>query len=697
MSFISIPIWKEAPFIRLTLPLITGILMEWHIGLPVWIYQLIISLCFTFIILFSFLSSFIRFKNYWISGILINILFLSTGGLITYYKDIRHSSNCITRMVKDDDTYIVTLTEPLTEKNNSFKATASVSQLVNNGTIKQATGKIIIYFQKDNLLQELTFNSRLAFSKRLQPVKNSGNPGAFNYQRYCAFQQIYYQVYLKPKDYFLLKVTSRHSLNEWMFTARKKVVLILQTFISGKKEAGLAEALLIGYKDDLDKSLVQSYSNTGVVHIIAISGLHVGLIYWLLNLLLRPLKIKGRMQWLKAILLISGLWLFSILTGGSPSVCRSAVMFSFIVMGENIGRKTNIYNSLAASAFLLLCYNPYWLWDAGFQLSYIAVLSIIIFMKPIYNLFYVKNKLLDHIWKMAAISIAAQTLTTPVSIYHFQQFPNYFLITNLIAVPLSSLIVLAELALCIVSFVPLLAIPCGNVTCWLIKMMNGFIDYINKMPFTITGELQLSLGQLVLIYLIIFSAGLWIFYKNKPALLYAMSFTCCFFVIKSYYSINASFSEKLIVYNIPHHQAIDLVKRSQCLFISDSLIFNNPSLQNFVLKPSRIKYRIKNTSELQLATNTIKEFIIGTKHLLIINGNISIQTIPATSLADIVILSGNSGITLSELQQICECKKIILDSSNSNWKINKWKAGCQKAGIEFYAVAENGAFILNLN
>ena len=180
----------------------------------------------------------------------------------------------------------------------------------------------------------------------------------------------------------------------------------MRTNIKGDKELGLAEALLIGYKDDLDKTLVQSYSNTGVVHIIAISGLHLGLIYWLLNLLLKPLSKRKKWRWLRPIIAVSCLWFFSLLAGGISfhSSIRSHV-YLYCCRQIVFARKTSIYNTLAVSAFFLLCYNPYWLWDVGFQLSYSAVLSIIIFMQPIYNLFYIKNKFLDFIWKLNAVTL----------------------------------------------------------------------------------------------------------------------------------------------------------------------------------------------------------------------------------------------------------------------------------------------------
>ena len=192
---------------------------------------------------------------------------------------------------------------------------------------------------------------------------------------------------------------------------------------------------------------------------------------------------------------IAGLWLFSLLAGGGPSILRSAVMFTCIVIGESAARKTFIYNSLAASAFILLCINPFWLWDAGFQLSYAAVLSIVIFMKPIYDGFYFKNKLVDNVWKLVAVSLAAQVLTTPVSIFHFHQFPVYFLCTNLLAVPLSGLIVLLEIGLCAVSIMPAVASFTGVVLFRLINLMNSFIEYMEGLPFSLLNNLQLLTPQ----------------------------------------------------------------------------------------------------------------------------------------------------------------------------------------------------------
>jgi competence protein ComEC len=291
---------------------------------------------------------------------------------------------------------------------------------------------------------------------------------------------------------------------------------ILKQYIHGDKERGLAQALLIGYKNDLDQSLVQAYTNTGVVHIIAISGLHLGLIYWLLSLLTKPLKRKKQFKWIAPVFIIAGLWLFALLAGAQASILRSAVMFTCIVLGQALGRTNNsIYNTLAVSALLLLCINPFWLWDVGFQLSYAAVLSIVVFMRPIYNWLYFKNKAIDFLWKLNAVTLAAQILTVPLSIYHFHQFPNYFLITNFIAVPLSSLILLGEIFLCTVAFIPALANITGKVLTWLISIMNGWIEKINSISYSIWDSLHISLTQMVLLLVCIAGFSFWLLEKSK--------------------------------------------------------------------------------------------------------------------------------------------------------------------------------------
>lgn len=697
MTFSPPPLWKEAPFIRILIPFITGILVQWYFKLPVFISCYGAAITFFFLLLFPLKNISSQYRGYWIYGILMNCLLLFAGSIVTFIKDGSNHPSWITRFYTGSSTVVATLNEPLSEKPKSFKASASVLMIETKNSLFNVKGNVIIYFQKDSLVSDLQYGSTVVFKKSLQEIKNSGNPGSFDYQRYCAFQQIYYQVYLKSDEYKILPARNDRSFKRFLFDIRKKIIGILRHYIPGEKESGLSEALLIGYKDDLDKNLVQAYSNTGVVHVIAISGLHVGLIYWLLTGLLTPFLTHKHVKWLKPLLVISGLWVFSLLAGGSPSVLRSAVMFTAIVLGETMSRRTSVYNSLAASAFLLLCHNPFWLWDLGFQLSYTAVLSIIIFMKPVYNCWFIKNKLLDAIWKLNAVTLSAQILTIPICLYNFHQFPNFFLITNLVAVPLSSVILIGELLLCIAFPVTSVAQFIGSALFWLIRAMNIFIEYMDSLPFSVLENIQIEFSQTMLLYVVIISSAAWLLKKAQPALLAALTGVLAFAIVRANALVIANNQKKLIVYNVPNHQAIDLVEGRNYLFRGDSTLLNNNPLKNFHLKPSRIIHRIKPVDSLTSCGCDESYFYFSQKSILILKSQLPTAFTGRSIPIDVIIISKNPAITITKLNQHFSCRQIIFDSSNSPFKIAKWKAECDELRIPYHSVPDKGAFVMNMN
>src|SRR6188768_1391828 len=597
MSLPVIHVWKKAPFIRFLLPLIAGIVLQWNLQITPGVLWTLLCISSITTIAFFLIPYFERYKLSALNGIAVIILFIALGGLLSWYKNIQHDENWFGKKYKNENALIVTLIENPVEKTKSYKANASVDLILQNDSCIKTNGTIILYFKKDSTLSTLEYGSQLIITKPLQEIKNSGNPGGFNYKRYSLFQGITHQVYLKENEFEILPTTNKNFFRQFINESRANVLSILRKNIKGEKELGLAEALLIGYKDDLDKTLVQSYSNTGVVHIIAISGLHLGLIYWLLILLFNPLQKRKinpiAIRWLRPVFILTGLWLFSLLAGAQPSVLRSAVMFTCIVLGDSFTRKSSIYNTLALSAVLLLCINPYWLWDVGFQLSYAAVLSIVIFMQPIYHWFYTKNKLLDLIWKLNAVTIAAQILTVPVGIYHFHQFPLNFLFTNLLAVPLSSFILLDEILLCIISFIPPLAALTGKFICWLIWLMNSYIERIEMLPFSLLDGLQISIIQSILLLGVAAGLGFWLMEKSKTGFKYALAALFGFLVLRTASFIQANDRQQLIVYNVPQKTAIDLIDGRKYLFVGDSDLLADDSIENFHIKPSRVLHRVE--------------------------------------------------------------------------------------------------------
>jgi competence protein ComEC len=700
MSLPVIHVWTKAPFIRFLLPLIAGIVLQWNLQIPPGILWIVLVISSITTITFFLIPFFERYKLSALSGLAVTLLFIALGGLLSWYKNIQHDKNWFGKKYKYENALIITLIENPVEKTKSYKANASVNYILENDSCIKTKGTIILYFKKDSTLSTLEYGSQLIITKPLQEIKNSGNPGGFDYKRYSLFQGITHQVYLKQDEFEILSTTNKNLVQQFLNKSRTKVLSILRKNIKGEKELGLAEALLIGYKDDLDKTLVQSYSNTGVVHVIAISGLHLGLIYWLLILLFKPLQKRKinpiAIGWLRPIFILTGLWLFSLLAGAQPSVLRSAVMFTCIVLGDSFARRSSIYNTLALSALLLLSTNPYWLWDVGFQLSYAAVLSIVIFMQPIYNLFYTKNKILDLILKLNAVTIAAQILTVPLSIYHFHQFPNYFLLTNFLAVPLSSLIVLGEILLCVVSFIPVIAIFIGKILSWLIWIMNSYIERIEILPFSLLDGLQISILQTILLFGVAAGFGFWLMEKSKAGLKYALAALFGFVVLRTISFIQANNREQLIVYNVPQKRAIDLIDGRKYLFVGDSDLLSDDFIRNFHIKPSRVLHRIEpaiNFENYQQQENLI---IYNSKKILTIRETKYFSPLDEKIPVDLLLISGNPKLYFNKLAETFSIKQVVFDGSCPAWKINYWKKDCDLLHISYHDVNEKGAFVMNL-
>jgi competence protein ComEC len=694
-----IAVYKTAPILRLLLPLVVGIILQWYlqITLPL-IIVTIICFCVAYAC-FNMLPLGLKFKLQALQGVLLNLIILSAGLFITYNKDVRISKNWYGNFYKDSSYLIVKINEPLVEKAKSFKADGVVEAIVNGNNNVATQGKLLLYFSKDSTTPQLHYGDKILIKKNLQQIKNSGNPGAFNYQRYAAFQQTFHNVFLKQTDFVLLNDRSVNGFKQFIFSAREKILTTLQkNLAAGKDELGIAEALLIGYTNDLDKDLVQAYSNTGVVHVIAISGMHLGLIYVVLVWLFARIPGLKNSKWLQAILILACLWLFSLLTGGSASVIRSAVMFTFITLGKTVFQKqSNIFSSLAASAFVMLCYNPYYLWDVGFQLSYLAVTGIVIFQKPIYNLLYVKNKWVDKVWRLTAISMAAQILTFPVCIYYFHQFPNLFLITNVIAVPLSTIILFAEITLVAFAWVPFVGQYFGKVTGWLVWLMNKIILWINDFSFAVWDKIPSNVFTTWLLYATVIATSVWLLTNHKKVLQMALCCLLGFVMAHTYLAWQIKNQQKLIVYNVPKQQAIDFVSGNNYKFIGDSILLQDGMLQNFHLKPGRIALQLNKKVDTMATCNAVPPFYkFGNKKVFVIDENFTVEPVLKKIDIDVLIISKSPKLYIENVVQIFNCKEIVADASNSLWKIEKWKQDCNQLNLRFHSIPEKGAFVLDL-
>lgn len=713
---------RRVQFLRLLLPLVIGILCQWYLNcaMSVSLTAAIVSLALLFG--FQLLSAKEKFRWYNLTGVLIHILLWAVGCLLILFADERKQQSWYGHGLAQGQFLRVAIAESPIEKTNSYKADAVVLNIHDSlgRLVRNASGKVTLYIAKSANAAALRYGDVLTISSRLQPIKNAGNPGGFNYERYAQFQGVFHTAYLRDSDYVAGGKAHTSMIRSAIFSTREYIVQTLRHYVGDNDYiTAVAEALLIGYKQDLDKDLVQAYSNAGVVHIIAISGLHLGLIYFLLVWLVDRLPLVRRSKLIKAIIILGCLWGFSLLTGASASVLRSAVMFTFIVLGKYFFRQANMYNTLAASAFVLLCFDPYLLWDVGFQLSYLAVIGIVwlqkpieglwviplykrpkgneLFLKPVNTVLFAGNWLLRHLWKMSTITLAAQLATTPITIYYFHQFPNLFLFANIIAVPLSTIILYLEILLIAVSPIGFVAGFVGDICYWFIDILNKVILWFDSISFSRIDDIYANVPTTIVLYMALALLAFALIYNHKKVLLAGLAAALLHVVMLFYFSLGIASQRKLVVYNTAKLQAMDLVVKNKYKFIGDSILTADAAPRNFYLRPARINFQANNladsVNEILISGNYLQWF---DQKIMLIDTAMYFPAVEERQPIDVVVVSRNAKVKMHYLVNAIEPGVVVFDASNSRWKIEQWKSECTMLNLRHYSVIDSGAFVYNI-
>jgi competence protein ComEC len=522
---------KTVPFLRLFLPLISGLLLEYYFPLNVIFLFRVFLISFIILTFCHCIPFLLKFRVRYVYGIAAQVTFILLGSILMHLHQDKPLIESGYNVNSNKNYLLIHILNDPVERKSSYKCLARIECLVKNETCFYQNEKVLIYFNNEQFSRQITGSSWIITDKILQPIENFKSLD-FDYKKYCRLKHIFSQLYLKENEYSIVPHTETKSALTILNSLRKKILAVIIQWVPSKSENSLLEALLVGFTDDLDPVLLKSYADAGVIHIIAISGLHLVLICHFLQIVLSQKGQNKFVRWIRLSVMIVCLWGYSLLSGASPSVIRAAGMFSLTLFARNIFRETTLYNILAASAFLLLCFDPFWIFDTGFQLSYAAVLSLGLFSKPIRDLLPLQNKILRTLWNATSVSIAAQILTTPISIYYFNRFPTYFLVANLLAVPLSSLILAGGILLCVCNPVHPLGQLIGWILGMLISVLNGFIDHLSKLPGAVVANLRISLTGVILLYAIIFCSYHLVKYRRKMWLFVGLGMLAVFLFIR---------------------------------------------------------------------------------------------------------------------------------------------------------------------
>lgn len=508
---------QRTPLLRIVLPFIIGLLINYYYVIP--FPTILIGLGFSLLLLLYFMFAKSNHQTKlsltgW-AGIAINFALFFAGSFSSYNSNALNNSNHLT-YTNNYQKLWVRIVSPPEEKAKTHKIVANVKQVFNGDTLHITTGKILLYLSKTGFDSTIKYGDYLLVNNTLNPPPTAIGVDSFNYAKWLSYQNIYYQGFLKTNDYIRTDKNSTNPIFSFGYDTRNYFDNILRHYLPDSNTYSVASAIILGIRNHIDDDLTQAYARTGTIHILAVSGLHVGGIYLLLALLL---GIAGKRKWaalLKVIIMLGGLWLYALITGLSPSVVRATTMFSFIAVGDAIERKTNIFNSLAAAALFTLVIDANAIFQVGFQLSYLAVAGIGLFYNPLVRLLTPRTWLFTKIWQLLCISFAAQVATAPLAIYYFHQFPNYFLISNLLIVPFGILSVYLGLLLLLTSPLAFMATWVGKTLDTVISINNFIAQQIESLPFAYTPNLYLNEWSVLVIYGSILS--LFLYLKTKKPL-----------------------------------------------------------------------------------------------------------------------------------------------------------------------------------
>lgn len=488
-------ILRETVLMRLLLAFIIGIIGYEFLKdiIPIWINFSLLILLFSFYLFSIFNINKYNYTFKFYNGLVVFSICSMFAFQLSYFQDNR-KHRAYRELISSKIFYVKVISNGRLTKSNCLY---DVKILSSNYAIANS----ILSIKTDSIRYNM--GDQLRVNGKLKAIDYISHPAQFDYKKYLTQKHIYHQLHTDTMDVVLLSASKNYSLLETSNSCRNKLLSILKKNIKDEGSYEMAAALLLGERSDLDKDLLKSYSDTGTIHIISVSGLHVGIIFLVLQFLLKLIPLFKN-DIVKCIVVIICIWFYSTLTGLPASVIRSALMISFHTIGKTISSKTNSINHVAASALLLLSFNTNYLFDIGFQLSYLAVLGIMYLQKPISDLYVPQSRLSSYIWITTSVSLAAQLFTLPFCLYYFHQFPNYFIIANLIAIPLSSIALYASIANLAFASVPILNKLSEWTLVYSIKWLNSYLAWIASWPFAVSRFERIDLFQALFYCLILF-------------------------------------------------------------------------------------------------------------------------------------------------------------------------------------------------
>lgn len=644
--------WKTYPFIRLSIPFLIGIILSNSIERSVSIQESLIVLGVFFI---GFCWTHIKLKQYstrWLNGVLINCLFFGFGVI---YQNVNKNAYIPPRISISQSLGWVGEVEQIRSKDETLKSfEVRVQKIKLNAKWERCNFKLKVHSNNDSL--QLFEGDMVAANSYLKTPSIPKNPFAFDYRSYLKKKGIHYISFIKE----LNVLETSFSIKKSAAKTRGAIYQAYKNFGISGDELAVLTALTLGDKSQLSNVVLEQYSHAGAMHILAVSGLHVGIVYLLVSFCLKLLKDNKIMRWIKASVLLLVIWSFAFISGLSPSVQRASCMFSFVIIGKALNRNSNVINIVGASALFLILINPNVVYQIGFQLSYAAVFGIIILYTPIYSLLHVKSWLINKIWSLTVVSFSAQLATLPLVIFYFHQFPNLFWLTNLIVIPMAFIVL--SLAIVATLFYTLLGthLVLGDVLYSILRGLNYCVEWITMIPFSVNEHIWINRPTFILLCLFVISFIVYVSLVKVKWLSMSMLFLLCFTVSLTWDTLRKNEKQEIIFYttNTPLFSVINY---------NETQVYIDNSIQDIESDLEKARFHLN-----AIGKNKIKEIDIKKSSLI--------------QVVDKLILLTNN---IHEINEVGQHVDIIVMNSDSLKEEPEWNVK-----VQYIDYGSNSAFKL---
>ncbi len=697
--------WGNKPFGRLIIALILGIVTSRYFPIYSNVLYLVLGLVFTTFLISTRNTS--RYREYYTGGLLILLVFILG---YTRYSSIHPDMDWTHYSHKIDNTHLYLNAEILTipKKTTRYSCFIRVNAIGSNiDSMHNVTGKMTAYFKlEDSLASAYSPGDEILLNGYVTALRHSRNPNAFDFNDYLKTKHIFHRVDIAPG---LHKSTSKNLANPIEHLANNIRAHSLKTFdkyLENKDHRSLTGAMVLGFRNTIDPELYASYTKTGAVHVLAVSGLHVGILCQILLLFLNKLfKSSNRDKLIKLSILIFATTTYIIITGGSAAVMRASVMIIIYYIGKYWADRVDSYNVLSMAAFFLMVYDPYMIFQASFQFSFLALLSILYFYRAIYdwifNYIEINSRLINFLWQMVALSISAQILVAPLTIYYFHKFPTYFWLSGIVAVPAAYCVLVLGILMIILEYI----LPMMNeiIDFLLTSIFNVFISAIQTiehLPWATVENLWLHTHELLILYvsLGLFLAGRYVYKANYilASLVALMIFT----ISRYQYNNTSNTQASVTIYDNYKGHIIDFYDGKTCYSLRNNNIADRSV--EFITANNRVNKKVAEIVNLDQHDHIAKLSFIKTRNLiqfknesiLLLDSNYTDHKTPVNVNTAIII--GGMKSSMDSIKRYVSADQWIITQSEKQYKQKIWKTWCINNKIPHVSIKESGAYSFDI-